>query len=390
MKVLFLTSRLPYPPDRGDRLRAFHFLRHFAQEHEVTLVSFIASEAERPFLDSLRPYCHALHTVQLSPFRSALTVGLNLWRGDPLQALYYRSTEMQTLVNGLLAQEAFDVAYVHLFRMAQYVQNWPGQRIVDLTDVISREISRSLAYRGLMWRIIYTIEQPRIVRYEQWVARTFEESWLISDGDRDVLAAACPEGKIVVIPNGVDTEGLRPLGQPPKPHQLMFVGHMGVFHNVDAASYLAYEILPLVRQQIPTATLDIVGSSPSERVQALAQLPGVVVRGFVPDLNACLNETAVFVAPLRFAAGVQNKVLEAMAAGRPVVTSSIVNEGLGAQAGQELLVADGAKATAQAVIQLLQDVSLQARLGQAGRAFVQSRFSWSTASHRLSEIRLPS
>lgn len=386
MKLLFLTSRLPYPPDRGDRLRAYHFLRQLAQEHEVSLVSFIAGEQERPFLASLSPLCQQIRVVQMSSLRSALTVGLNLWRGQPLQALYYRSAAMQQTVDEVLAALKPDLVYVHLFRMAQYVQHWSGYRVVDLTDVISQEISHSLAYRNPFWRLVYRLEGPRIARYEQWVAQTFEESWLITRHDQQVLARLCPGANIQVVPNGVDMERFRPLGQTAVPHRLIFVGHMGVFHNIDAAVHLATEVLPLVQQTLPDATLHLVGASPSEKVVVLGQLPGVTVTGFVDDLNGCLNESAVFVAPLRFAAGVQNKVLEAMAAGRAVVTSPIVNAGLGAQHGRELWVAEGAEKTAEAVTHLLTNPGQQTALGTAARAFVQQQFSWQFVSRRVAQI----
>jgi glycosyltransferase involved in cell wall biosynthesis len=161
---------------------------------------------------------------------------------------------------------------------------------------------------------------------------------------------------------------------------------MGVFHNVDAAEYLARDILPLVRREIPDATLKLVGAEPVKRVQRLAALPGVSVLGFVPDLNQLLNETAVFVAPLRFSAGVQNKVLEAMVAGVPVVGTPNVNEGMAAEVGKEILLAEDAAGLAAAVIGLLRDGELRRRIGLAGRAFVERRFRWEGVLERMEEI----
>lgn len=386
MKILFLTARLPYPPDRGDRLRAFHFLQQLAKEHEITLVSFLASEEERPFLENLRPFCQEIHTVLQPPLRSLLATGLNLWRNQPLQALYYRSANMQQMVTAVLTQKHFDLAYVHLFRMAQYVTHWAGYRVVDLTDVISQEVAKSLAYRHTFWRWVYRLEGPRIARYEQWVAQQFEETWLIARADRQVLAHSCPQANIQVVPNGVEMTRFHPLGITAVPHQLLFVGHMGVFHNIDAATHLAQEVLPLVRQQIPDVTLVLAGASPAPAVQLLSQLPGVTVTGFVPDLNQLLNESAVFVAPLRFAAGVQNKVLEAMAAGRPVITSSLVNGGIGATAGQELWLADGARETADAILHLLRQPATRETLAAAGYTFVHQHFRWEAVLHRVRQI----
>ncbi len=332
MRILCLASRLPYPPNRGDRLRAFNFIKNLSREHKLSLLSFIAHESEREHLPPLRAYCQDVRVLTMSQRHSALSVLYNLWRREPLQALYYRSGAMRRLVKQTLTEKQFDAAYVHLFRMAPYVADQPRlYRIVDLTDAISEEITRSLPYRGLISRLIYKLELSRIRRYERHVAKTFEETWLISKADRQVLAMDCPAANIRVVPNGVDANRLYPLEQPCEPDSLIFVGHLGVFHNVDAATILARKVLPLVRQQIPNCSLKIVGAEPNAQVRALDAEPAVSVTGFVPDLNDYLNRAAIFVAPLRFAAGVQNKVLEAMATASPVVTTNLVNAGLGAR-----------------------------------------------------------
>jgi glycosyltransferase involved in cell wall biosynthesis len=294
---------------------------------------------------------------------------------------------MGRLVAHLTASTRFDAAYIHLFRMAPYLAGYQDlYRVVDLTDVISKEIDLSLPYRGMVSRLLYRLEKPRIARYEQWVARTFEESWLISEADRRILAAACPGANVRVVPNGVDMQAFRPLGAAPAPDSLIFVGHLRVFHNVDAARYLVGEILPLVRRQVPGCTVEIVGANPAPTVRALAEMPGVSVPGFVEDLNQALNRASVFVAPLRFAAGVQNKVLEAMAAGRPVVTTGAIAEGLGAVPGRDLLTGEDAQALVGEIVRLLGDDALQTALGQAGRRFVGENYGWGYAVERMGAI----
>jgi len=290
-------------------------------------------------------------------------------------------------VDRVLASQPYQAAYVHLFRMAPYVAARPDlYRIVDLTDVISKEVRRSLPYRGLRSRLIYRLEQPRIERYERLVTRTFEETWLISEADRVTLAGACPGANIRVVPNGVDQDAFHPTGQAANPERLIFVGHLRVFHNVDAVRHLVQDILPRVQAEFPACRLAVVGADPGPEVLALAANPAVEVTGFVPDLNAHLNRAAVFVAPLRFAAGIQNKVLEAMAAGRPVVTTAIVQQGLGAVAGRDLLVADDAPSTAAQVCALLRDPDLRQRIGQAGLQFVRRTYTWEHVVQRLRAI----
>lgn len=387
MRILCLTARLPYPPNRGDRLRAYHFLKSLSRQHEIHLLSFIADETEYNSLEPLKAICADVQVVHKSALQSAVTVGLNAWRNLPLQSIYYRSVEMQRLVDQKLSSLSFDAAYIHLFRMAQFLAGHPGlYRVVDLTDVISREVKRSLPYRGMASRLLYTIERPRIQRYERQVAQTFDEVWLIANADRLVLAADCPKANIQVVTNGVDFERFFPSGQPEIPSSIIFTGHMGVAHNVDAAVQLAQNILPLVRQQVPECQLQIVGAEPNAKVLHLSTIPGVSVTGFVPDLNGALNSAAVFAAPLRFAAGVQNKVLEAMAAARAVVTTSIVNEGLGAKPDHDLLVADDISKTAEHIINLLKNPAQRSQVGQAAQAFVRQKYSWDTVLERMQTI----
>ena len=387
MRILCLTSRLPYPPNRGDRLRAFHFIEHLSQHHDLSLVSFIADEAERGHVSPLRAFCRDVHVLPMSPRQSTVSTALNIWRREPLQALYYRLGAMRRMIDDLVATTGFDAAYVHLFRMAPYVTEHPQlYRIVDLTDVISREIDLSLPYRSLASRAMYLLEKGRINRYEQWLAQNFEETWLISKSDGQTLARTSPRANIHIVPNGIDFEQFYPTGQPSTPNSLIFVGHMRVLHNVDAATHLAQDVLPLVQREIPTCTLNIVGADPAPQICELGQSPSVSVTGFVPDLNAPLNNAAVFVAPLRFAAGIQNKVLEAMAAGRPVVTSSLVNEGLGAQPEREILLADDAAATARQIVRLLTNEQLRKQIGQGGHSFVRGKFSWNHVVERMRAI----
>ncbi len=387
MRILFLTGRLPSPPNRGDRLRAYHFLRVLSREHRITLLSFIADDRETGNVGPLRPFCEDIQLVHRGRWQATTSVVLNMWRRVPLQSLYFRSSVMQGALDHLLARRQFDAIYVHLFRMAQYVTTLRRPyRILDLTDAISSEIERSLPYRDPKWRLIYRLELPRIRRYERDIVRRFDETWFISQAERRHVFPDGTENRAFVVPNGVDSVRFHPSGHSRNVPALIFVGHMGVFHNIDAAEYLAGDILPRVRAAIPHARLSLVGAEPAPAVRALAASPGVSVPGHVSDLNAALNEAAIFVAPLRFAAGIQNKVLEAMAAGLPVVTTSYVNEGLEAEPGRHLLVADEPAALADAVVGLLRDPHARRRLGQDGREFVMQRYRWEDVLDRMKAI----
>jgi sugar transferase (PEP-CTERM/EpsH1 system associated) len=387
MRLLCLTARLPFPPNRGDRLRAFQLIRRFSREHEVTLASFVASESETRHVEELERSCSQVHTVVLPVWRSVASSAAATWSRHPLQSAYYRSRRMNRLVLELLASQRFDAAYVHLFRMAAYLENRTElYRILDLTDVISREIGQSLEYRGPLWRTIYRLELPRLQRYERQVSRSFDENWVVSPADARALARLQPEARIQVVPNGVDLKRFAPSDRPGRSNAIMLVGHMGVFHNVDAARVLAREILPRVRRHVPDCSLFLVGASPSPAIRRLGRIHGVTVTGFRADLSQVLNQAAVFAAPLRFAAGIQNKVLEAMAAGLPVVTTSVVNAGIQARSGAELIVADEPDEAARQIVGLLKDPLRRQSMGAAAREYVANHFSWTTALDRLRAV----
>jgi len=387
VRILCLTSRLPYPPDRGDRLRAFHILKTLASEHELTLLSFVESPEQLDLVKVLEGFCSEVRVVAKSRPESILTVLANGWRRLPLQVLYYHSRAMCDLVARTLRERSFDAAYVHLFRMAPYLDRVDAPyRIVDLTDMISDEIATSLRFRSVPSRVVYAIEKGRIERFEKMVAADSDEIWLISARERQTLLDRCPSANARVVANGVDLNRFCPLDVEEDPLRILLTGHMSVPHNVDAAVHLAKRVLPVVRQRVEGCQLRIVGANPCPRVRRLDQLPGVEVTGFVPDLNLELNRAAAFVAPLRFAAGIQNKVLEAMAAGRPVVTSPGVADGLGAVADRELLIGHSPDEFAALTIALLSDSALGRRLGAKARDFVSKRFTWTGVAERARAI----
>jgi len=387
MKILFLASRLPFPPDRGDRLRAFHIIRNLsAAGHEIHLVSFVASQREKGIADSLMPFCKKLLLVKMSPVASWLSCAVAMLGKTPLQTAYYKSAKMTETVDALLHSEQHDLIYVHLFRMAQYVP--PGRdeyTLLDLTDVISREIERSLSFRHGFDRLIYAIELPRIERFEASVAQSFKECWVVSEREAEALRERSPKANVRVVPNGVDLERLKPLDNRPG-DVVSFLGHLGVPHNVDAVLHFYNVIFPRVLKERPGCKFQVIGPSVHRSLLPLRADSRVLMRGFVDDLNAALNSSSVFVAPLRYCAGLQNKVLEAMAAGVPVVATPCVNEGLGARVDEEILLASEPHDFAEKVIEVLKDTALGSRISANARKFVERRFSWQHAARRMAAI----
>jgi sugar transferase (PEP-CTERM/EpsH1 system associated) len=388
MNILFLTSRLPYPPNRGDRVRTFNFIKRLSQDHEIQLLSFIESGKERERLPLLEPYCR-VETVTLSRSRSYWNMLTRATSGSPFQTMYYHSREMERLVRRHVESQDFDLVYSHLFRMAPFAPLLPNvPRVVDLTDCISRELAASIRHRPWPLRPLLRVEANRIRRYEAWVADSFDEAWTISPSDRAEILRLAPDASIHVVSNGVD-DSLYSATPRRGGMRLGFLGNLSVPHNIDAARLLALEIMPEVQRIFPDARLEIFGDGVTRSVRNLHGKNRTIVTGPVANLGAVFESLSVFVSPLRFAAGIQNKILEAMAAGLPVVTTSYGNEGLAAEPEKEILVHDHLAHFAGAVISLLQDPDRATELGEAARSFVQSSFTWDAVADRIANLTSP-
>ncbi len=379
MRILFLTSRMPSPPVGGDRFRVYHILRTAAEAgHRIDLVSFDDGHTDRSALEPLRRFTSTLEIVEmprlLSWYRAARALPTNF----PLQAAYYRSEEMGRRVARAFDRSAPDTVYTHLFRMAPYALAERGRRharwILDLTDVISIGIARSLPFRRGPQRWLYREEGRRIARYEALVAPRFDECWVISAAESRALELLAPRARARVVPNGFEPE--RGVDATPRDAaRLLFFGNHDVLHNRDAARFLVKDVFPLVRRAVPSVTLAIAGKG-CDGLGAWARTPGVEVLGFLPDLEPELRRASLFVAPHRFAAGVQNKVLQALAAGTPVVTTPIVLQGLAPSPDNIVGIGEGAAGVAERVTSLLRRPEEAASLGERGRLWASTRFHW--------------
>ena len=385
--MLFLTYRFPFPADRGDRLTVYHLLRALsAAGHEVTLVSFTDGREPPEAFERVSAFCARIETVHLAPLRSWLQAwaGLPLFR--PSQISYYRSAGMKALIDRLLAGADYDIVFAHMIRMAPYgaAARHP-LKVLWIGDSLGLALGRSLRFAPFWRRPGIAWERWRVDRFTGRVSRSFQDNWALSDDDlSDERRIGCVNQTLVR--HGVD-ERLLGLARIPSPvPSVVFLGNLSVPHNVDAATYAAREIWPAIRAEFPQARLRLTGADPSPAVQRLARIPGVEVTGPVPDLLDLWASASVLLAPLRFSTGIQNKVLEAMAGGVPVVTTPRVAEAIGARDGEHLLAADGAGALAAAVLRTLRDpAGAQARAGRA-REHVRARFSWGTAVRRLEQL----
>jgi glycosyltransferase involved in cell wall biosynthesis len=386
MRVLFLTSRMPYPAIGGDRNRVFHFIQALAEAgHEVHLLTFDTSLFSRTAgsLEPLTRLVASLRVVRLPAVVSTMRAVAGLWGSLPLQAAYYDSSRMRGLVTEALERVRPDVVYTHLFRMAPYalaeMRTHPAAWVLDLTDVVSSEISRSLEYRAGPSRWIYREECRRIERYECYLAPLFDRCWVVGDREAKALAALSSSARIEVVPIGVGGNGAGAAAENAvrEPATILFFGYQKIFHNRDAARFLARDIFPMVRAEIPHAVLEIAGKSSGSLGGARG--PGIRHKGYVEDPRELFSRATVFAAPHRFAAGVQTKVLQALDAGLPVVTTPLVREGLEPVPHDLLRVGRTAEEIAAEIVVLIRDPALASELGARGRVWVRSRFRWDLA-----------
>jgi sugar transferase (PEP-CTERM/EpsH1 system associated) len=389
-KILFLAHRAPFPPDKGDKIRAFHMLKHLAQRHEIWLGAGVDDPADLGREADARPLCRDVCFAPLGRLRRGANMGLAALSGAPLSVARFRHPRLARWIDSVLYEVRPDVVFVYSAALAQYVagRTPPGTRLV--VDFVDADAEKWRAYADLSeppLRWIYAAEHRRLVRFERAAIAAAEAGILISETERKLFARQIPEaaGKLHVIRNGVDTDYFQPTDAPPEGAEIVFCGRMDYAPNIDGAAWFAERILPRVRARDPDARFRIVGAAPTARVAALAASPGVEVTGAVPDVRPHLARARVVVAPLRVARGVQNKVLEAMAAGKPVVTTPQALEGIGARPGVELLCAAEETRFAAAVSDVLEGQAPD-DLGARARGFVLQRMRWATQLAALDAI----
>jgi polysaccharide biosynthesis protein PslH len=384
LRILFVS---PYLPSLI-RVRPFNFIRQLAERHEITVLStdWASKISDR---DRLLPYCQGVHLVPLrrsAIARSCLRAAL---MGDPLQAAFCRSLEFSGKLLELLETNRFDVAHVEHLRAAHLGEVIPRDlaTLYDSVDSISLLLERTLesSHSGRQ-KLIAALELRRTRAYEAQVIRRFDRTIVTSPEDSRALRALAPEAPVSVVPNGVDLDYFRPLGIAHEPETLVFSGKMSYHANVTALLHFVRDIFPLIKRERPGVRLRVVGSGPPSSVIDLARDPAISVTGFIPDMREAIGRAAVALCPVTVKVGIQNKVLEAMAMGVPVVSTREGAQGIQAQAGRDLLVADSAEEFAVHVCRLLNDSGLHESVAMSGRRFVESNHRWDVAAGRLEDL----
>ncbi len=391
-KLLYLVHRIPYPPNKGDKIRSFHFLKALAENYEVYLGTFIDDPEDRQYIEALKPFCKQCFCLDLQPKISRIKSLTGFLTQEALSLPYYRHADMQAWVDQVLREECIEKALVFSSPMAQYLQKYPQLHwVADFVDVDSDKWRQYAERKPWPANWVYRREAHKLLAFETRMAQRADATLFVSAHEAQLFRQLAPDVAETVgfVNNGTDTEFFDPALSydspfPDAQKAIVFTGAMDYWANVDAVVWFAQQVFPLIRQQCAEARFYIVGSKPAKSVQQLAQADaGVIVTGRVEDVRAYIAHADVVVAPLRIARGIQNKVLEAMAMAKPLVVTAAAMEGIQGDATTQVSVIDEPQGFAEQVLAYLRD-PVPPLL--SNRQYVQAEFSWQHHGEQLCRL----
>jgi sugar transferase (PEP-CTERM/EpsH1 system associated) len=386
MRILFLSQRVPYPPDRGDKITTYHVLRHLREHHEVVSACFLEEPKEEGYAAKLRELGVRVHGVPIRPKPRRLWALRALLTRQPITLPYFYDRRLARAVAAEVA-EGVDLLLAYSSSMGQYFAPHPAlpkiQIFAELDSDKWLQYARNHRFPG-SW--IYGREHRRLLRFERELAYAVDACTVVSEVERELFLRHIPGANVAILPNGVDLEAFRPGPASARERAtLLFTGVMDYGANVDGVLWFHREVWPRVKREIPEARLLVVGSRPVPAIRALAS-NDVEVTGFVESTRPYFERATVAIAPLRIARGIQNKVLEAMASGLPTVSSPSAFSGIDAVPERDLLVAERPDEWTAAVVGLLRDPARREALGRAARARMEAAYRWETILAKLDEL----
>jgi sugar transferase (PEP-CTERM/EpsH1 system associated) len=383
---MVLLSRVPYPLEKGDKLRAYHLVRRLARKHEVFLFCLSDGPVRPSDLEHLQQFCAHIEVVKLPRPRILLNLLGALFSRVPFQVAYFHHTNAQRRFDQAVERFRPDHIFCQLVRTSEYIRHHPAlPKTLDYMDTLSKGLERRTEMASVFLAPLFRTETRRLIRYENLMFDLFDHRVIISEQDLEYIYHPHRE-RIHVIPNGVDTEHFRPRQRAPH-YDLVFTGNMNYPPNIDSVLYLAQQVLPLVRKVRPSTTLLISGVDPSPSVRELAEQDDRIrVSGWVKDIRDSYADATLFVAPMQIGTGLQNKLLEAMAMRIPCITSALANNAVGAVPGESILVGSTPEEYAAHILRLLSDEQERNRLAEHGHRFIQEHFDWDRAADALNAL----
>lgn len=387
LNILYIAQRVPFPPNRGDKIASFNAVRFLSRRHNVQVAALAESFEEAQYAAELQKLGIPTEVAIRNPLRARLAAVKALATGIPLSVAFYHSSELQRRIRSLAKKTPFDAVVIFSSSMGQYVDLVPEVPLIaDFVDMDSRKWELYASYNRWPRSAVYAIEEKRLLDYERQVAHKARVTLVRTESERQDCQRLIPGARFEVLSNGVDLSFFKLQSPKEDSMNLVFTGVMDYFPNAQAACWFAREVLPRVQAQVPQATFTVVGARPTHAVLALNRLPGVVVTGQVPDVRPYVQHAALAVAPLLLARGIQNKVLEAMAMETPVVVTRAAFKGVDAAAGEGVVPADGPEQFAEKVVELLKDQKLRREIGVRGRRLVETRYIWDEQLAHLEDL----
>ena len=383
-KLVVITSRFPFPLDKGDKLRAYHQIKELAKSMEVHLISVTNSsvpESDKKVLENL---CASVTIHKLNKIGLVWSLFKSLFNKKPFQVALFYNKVIHNKISKQIKELNPNHIYCQLIRCAEYVKDeYDIRKTIDFMDVLSKGIERRITSSSFYLKKLLKIEAERLKVYEHIMFEYFDNHSIISLQDQELIYHTKREN-ITIIPNGIDSDFFNPDANLVKKYTLLFNGNMQYQPNVKSAQYIVEHVLPIVIAKYPEANLLISGTSPTKEVLALAS-ESVTISGWIDDIRDAYNSAHIFIAPMQIGTGLQNKLLEAMAMKMPCVTSKLANNALNATPDNEILIGNSKEEYAQLIINLIENNNMSSEIGKAGQDYVCQNFNWASSVRKLKE-----
>ena len=387
MRIFYICRRVPFPPDRGDKIAAFNAIRHLAARHEVHVFCLGDDVQDLANISGLQAYAKSVSAAPVDEFTIKLRALAALVTGQPLSVAALNESKLHDAIQKKFTELRPDLIIVYSCNMAQFAEHFPNvPRIMHFGDLDSLKWPQYAERSSIPLNWIYAIEARRLLGYERHIAQIFSHALVHTEIEKHDFERLIPGIPVAVVGNGVDLDYFRSAGEAKKPASMVFTGVMDYRPNIDAVVWFCDEILPIVQMEIPAANFTICGSRPALAVRRLAKRRGVRVTGWVADARPYLDRAEIFVAPLRMARGVQNKLLEALAMGLPCVASTAAWSGTAVADGQGILATDEPREFARHVIDLLGDSDGRAEMARRARAAAVANYRWEVQLACLDQV----
>ena len=384
MKLFVITSRIPFPSDKGDKLRMYHQLKELSQHNEIYLCAI-----KSPFIKELKvsrevlnEFCKEVFFIEQSLLLTLYSLLKSFFNDLPFQTALFTEFRAKKRVNLIIDKIEPDHIYCQLTRAAEYVKDRKETKTIDYMDAFSKGMERRALKSNIFTKWLYKWESLKQKNYEKSIFEVFNTHCIISEEDKKHISHR-KRNQIHIIPNGVDFNYFRPKNTKPK-YELVFVGNMGYAPNIDAAEFLCHDILPLIHKKIPTAKILIAGAQPTIKVINLKS-DHVEVSGWINDIRKAYSESKIFIAPMRIGTGLQNKLLEAMAMEKACITTPLANKALKAPKST-IIVGETSSELAKHCIHLIKNESVRNKCAKEGRKFVEKTYKWTETSERLNQL----